>query len=509
MSVEVNPMPDIKAILSYYQIQAPSLRVNELVLDSREVGVHSVFVAIPGHALDGRDFIPQAISLGAKMVLVHTDNMQQHGLIEMREQTVLVSFFKLAASLSELAARFYGFPAEKLDVIAVTGTNGKTSTVQLISQLRSLLGDGAASIGTLGAGMFNSDVSKLQKTLNTTPDACQIQRLMAGFVTSQAQQVAFEASSHALVQGRIEGLKTDVAVFTNLTRDHLDYHGSMQAYATAKRRLLSQPKLQQLVLNLDDQESQNWMAHAHAEQKVTVFSTKLSQQDVPAGAQYCLANDIHFDDQGVTFTLDSSWGQATIKSGLLGQFNVANLLAALSALLVLGKPLSTLAPLCAQLRPVAGRMELFEKAQHGNMIVDYAHTPDALEQALVSARVHCAGNLICVFGCGGDRDQGKRAVMGEIANRLSNKVYLTTDNSRTEAPSAIVADIISGIDDTQKIQVELDRKKAIQLAMANSVPGDLILIAGKGHETTQTIGNHCLPYDEREYVRTISVEDKQ
>jgi len=494
---------DIKQVLSYYQIQAPALNVNEMVLDSREVGVHSIFVAIPGHELDGRDFIPQAISLGAKMVLQHTDNMLEHGAIEMREQTVLIFFFKLAASLSELAARFYGFPAEQLDVIAVTGTNGKTSTVQLATQLRTLLGDGSASIGTLGAGLYSPEISSLQQTLNTTPDACQIQRLFADFVAKQANQVAIEASSHALVQGRIEGLKTDVGVFTNLTRDHLDYHGDMQTYAQAKRRLMALPKLRHLVLNLDDQECQNWIAQANAEQTITVFSTRNSQQQVPAGAQFCVASEMQFDDKGVAFKCDSSWGQAYIRCHLMGQFNVSNLLAALATQLVLGKPLSKLVTVCEQLRPVAGRMELFTSTQYGNIIVDYAHSPDALEQALTSAREHCRGNLISVFGCGGDRDQGKRPLMGEIAQRLSDKVILTADNSRSESANGIITDILRGMPESTKVQVVMDRKSAIKQAFKDSVAGDLILVAGKGHETTQIIGKHSLPYNEREYVTTL------
>ncbi|GAC15582.1 UDP-N-acetylmuramoyl-L-alanyl-D-glutamate--2,6-diaminopimelate ligase [Aliiglaciecola lipolytica] len=494
---------NIKSILAKFQIEAPELQVNELVLDSREVAVHSVFVAIKGHQLDGRDFIPQAISLGAKLVLQEVEEQQQHGAIEMREQTILISFFQLGQKLSLLAAEFYGSPAEKLDVIAVTGTNGKTSVVQLISQLRFLSGDITASIGTLGAGIYNVDNSGLEKTLNTTPDACQVQKLLAKYVQHGAKQVALEASSHALVQGRIQGLKTDIAVFTNLTRDHLDYHGDMAEYARAKRLLLNQPELKDLILNADDAETENWIKAASNTQTITVFSTQLDRTQVSSKHQYCLATNIQYDANGLSFELQSSWGDAAIKCGLLGKFNVSNLLAALASLLVLQRPLKTLAVLCEQLKPVAGRMELFKHPTAGNLIVDFAHTPDALEQALKSARVHCEKQLICVFGCGGDRDKGKRPLMGRAAQQFSDQIIITSDNSRSESENAIVSDILTGISDNSRIKIETDRKKAIQLAIAQSQSGDLIVVAGKGHETEQIIGQQSLAYDERNYVNTL------
>lgn len=500
------PPRNIKATLQQFAIEAPDVDVNELVLDSREVGFHSVFVAVKGHNLDGRNFIPQAISLGARMVLQEVDGAKEHGNLQMREQTVIISFYQLAAKLSHMAATFYGMPAEKLDVIAVTGTNGKTSTVQLISQLRYLLGDAAASIGTLGAGMYTNRIEDLEKTLNTTPDACQIQRLLAEFVAQDAKQVALEASSHALVQSRIEGLKTDVAVFTNLTRDHLDYHGTMEEYARAKRLLLTQPGLKQVIVNLDDIEAKNWIQAASDAQNITILSTQLSSKELDPQWQYCLAENVEFHSNGLSFMLRSSWGNAQIDCALLGNFNVSNLLAALASLLVLGHPLDALANACHNVKPVAGRMELFATLDRGNIIVDYAHTPDALEQALVSARMHCSGTLYSVFGCGGDRDKGKRPMMGKIAQQNSDKVFVTTDNSRSEAPRSIVADILQDMQKAEGVVVELDRKNAIKRAIVQSSPGDLVLVAGKGHETTQIIGEHSLPYDEREYVKKLSLE---
>lgn len=497
---------NIKTTLSVYGIEGPEVDVNELVLDSREVAVHSVFVAVKGHNLDGRNFIPQAISLGARMVLQEVEQPSAHGQLEMREQTVIISFYQLSANLSKVAATFYGQPAEMLDVIAVTGTNGKTSTVQLISQLRHLSGDAAASIGTLGAGLYTDNIESLEKTLNTTPDACQMQRLLAGFVAKGAKQVALEASSHALVQGRIEGLKTDVAVFTNLTRDHLDYHSTMEEYARAKRLLLEQPGLKHIIVNLDDSEAKNWINAASQEKSITVLSSMLSPEKLNANWQYCVAQNIQFHSNGLSFLLRSSWGDAQISCALLGNFNVSNLLAAMASMLVLGHSVESLANACEQVKPVAGRMELFSTAKKGNLIVDYAHTPDALEQALVSARMHCRGTLFSVFGCGGDRDKGKRPMMGKIAQQFSDKVYVTTDNSRSEVPRAIVADILQDTVNADEIVIELDRKVAIKQALEQSSSGDLVLVAGKGHETTQIIGEHSLPYDEREYVKTLSLE---
>ncbi|MFA3792226.1 UDP-N-acetylmuramoyl-L-alanyl-D-glutamate--2,6-diaminopimelate ligase [Aliiglaciecola sp. SL4] len=500
---------NIKTILAQFKIDAPDVEVSELVLDSREVAVHSVFVAIKGHQLDGRDFIPQAISLGAKLILQEVEQPQCHGEIEMREQSILISFYRLGQKLSQLAAAFYGLPAQHLDVIGVTGTNGKTSVVQLSSQLRFLCGDKSASIGTLGAGLFSADISQLEKTLNTTPDACQVQKLLGKFVASGAKQVALEASSHALVQDRIQGLKMDVAVFTNLTRDHLDYHGDMLEYAKAKRQLLNQPELNQVVLNADDPETINWITAASRQQKITLFSTQLDARQLPEHQHFCLASNIQYDHSGLSFDLQSSWGSAAIKCGLFGQFNVSNLLAALASLLVIGLPLNELAKSCNKLKPVAGRMELFEHPSAGNLIVDFAHTPDALGKALQSARVHSQKQVICVFGCGGDRDKGKRPLMGAAAEQYSDQIILTSDNSRSEPSSTIVADILAGIKDQSKVKIETNRRKAIQLAIAQSQKGDLILVAGKGHETEQIIGDQILPYDERNYVNTLSVGKMQ
>ena len=492
----------LKPLLANFGIDAPDIMISDLVLDSRDVAIHKAFIAIDGHALDGRDFIPQAVSLGAKVIVSQCDDMTSHGHVEMREQSIIVSFYQLVEKLSELAGYFYEFPANSMSVIAVTGTNGKTSTVQLTSQLAVLMGEQAASIGTLGAGMYSAslDTQTLENTINTTPDAISMQRLLAEFVGEGAFQVALEASSHALVQNRIKAVKTDIAVFTNLSRDHLDYHGSMAEYAAAKRLLLNQPELAYVVLNVNDPEHKNWLANSPQTTSVVLYGHNVVAADIPSEYQYCVANNVRYTAEGMALSLQSSWGECELRLSLLAEFNVANVLAAICSQLCLGKSLKQIAYIVQKLKPVAGRMELYSRQNHATIVVDYAHTPDALEKALLATKQHCHGKLICVFGCGGDRDVGKRSLMGEIAERLSDHIILTDDNVRCENPKDIIQDILSGCINPQQIMIEHDRKTAIKAAAALASAGDIILVAGKGHENYQIIGDETLVYDERQFV---------
>lgn len=491
----------IQSLLGHFSIEAPDIMISDLVLDSRDVTIHKAFVALKGHALDGRDFIPQAVSLGAKVIIAEANSQDLHGDVSMREQSLIVSFYQLSEHLSELAARFYQYPANSLSVIAVTGTNGKTSIVQLTSQLAYLLGEQAASIGTLGSGMYQANRDgPLVETINTTPDAISVQRLLADFVGEGAFQVALEASSHALVQHRIKALKTDVAVFTNLTRDHLDYHGTMEEYSAAKRQLLSQPELAYVALNADDPEHENWLQHMPKNTSVVLFGQNLSADKVPNYYQYCIAKNVRYSAKGMHISMESSWGSCELRLALLGQFNVSNVLGAISAQLCLGKSLKQIAYVVQKLKPVAGRMELFSQPKGATIVVDYAHTPDALEKSLVATRQHCNGKLFVVFGCGGERDAGKRPLMGRVAERLADSVILTDDNVRNESAKNIIQEILAGCSEPENIQVEHDRKLAIQLAAKASQPDDMILVAGKGHENYQVIGQQTLLYDERKYV---------
>ena len=492
----------VKPLLAHFGINAPDIIISGLALDSRDVAIHKAFIAIDGHLLDGRNFIPQAVSLGAKVIVTQCDDVTNHGNLEMREQSVIISFYQLSEKLSELAGHFYQSPDRLMSVVAVTGTNGKTSVVQLISQLAHLMGEQAASIGTLGAGVYSasSETQILENTVNTTPDAISMQRLLARFVSQGTCQVALEASSHALVQNRIKAIKTDIAVFTNLSRDHLDYHGSMAEYGAAKRLLLTQPGLAYVVLNVNDPEHKNWLANIPKAVSVVLYGQNVCAADIPTEYQYCVANKVRYSAQGMVMSVQSSWGDCEMSLSLLAQFNVSNVLAAICSQLCLGKNIKQIASFAHQLKPVAGRMELYKRQDHATIVVDYAHTPDALEKALLAAKQHCHGKLFCVFGCGGNRDVGKRSLMGEIAERLSDQVILTDDNVRSESPQDIIQDILCGCINPEQIFIEHDRKTAIKAAASHATAGDMILVAGKGHENYQIIGNQTLAYDERQFV---------
>lgn len=490
------PAVSTKTLLKHFDIEAPDIEVTDMVLDSREVAIHKLFVAVKGHSLDGREFIPQAISLGAKVILSESDSLAQHGEIQMREHSVIIAFYELSQHLSHLASLFFHAPSEKLDVTAVTGTNGKTSTTHFVCQLGELLSQPSAFIGTLGAGLL----SEISDTMNTTPDAISMHRLMAAMVNKGAKQVAFEASSHALVQNRIKQVKTDVAVFTNLSRDHLDYHGDMKEYARAKRLLLRQPGLRFAVLNANEPEHLNWLKEIPNGIEPVLFGIETT---ISNRYKYCVARDLVFEDNGVRFTLDSSWGEGEVQSPLLGEFNVSNLLAALVAQLCLGNNFEEVISAIAKMAAVAGRIEKISQPAKPTFVVDYAHTPDALEKVLKTLKSHSSAKLWCVFGCGGDRDQGKRPMMGEVAEQYADEVVITTDNSRNENPMSIASEILQGTKNPDAIVVELDRKKAIKNTLQQADANDMVLVAGKGHETYQIIGDETIQYDERSYLKQL------
>jgi len=517
-----------KTLLAAFGINAPDITISDLALDSREVSIHKAFLAVKGHNLDGREFIPQAISLGAMLIIAECDTPEQHGNIDMRDHSVIVHFYQLNDRLSELGELFYDLPSQKLESIAVTGTNGKTSTSHFIAQLAVLCGKRCGLIGTLGAGFLDD----LNVTGNTTPNGVTTHRLMAQMVANGANSLAYEASSHAMVLKRITHVQTKVAVFTNLSRDHLDFHGSMTAYAAAKRELLKQPGLSHVVLNMQDKEHENWLQAIKASQPSlmpVMFAVETSDSEldgtkkwaatVPDGMAYCIAESVRFHEAGSSFRLNTSWGEIAVNSALLGAFNVANLAASVAALLATGTDIEQIRKYVDQVTPVPGRMELFREeagelgseAKTGTFVVDYAHTPDALEQVLSSIRQHVPGKLWVLFGCGGDRDQGKRPLMGEVACRLADKLILTSDNSRSEDTGSIIQDIQSGfaVDSekvTPSVQVILDRQEAVRTAVKQAQSGDVVVLAGKGHEDYQIINEQTLPYDERAYVKTLLEE---
>ncbi|MFT6978128.1 MAG: UDP-N-acetylmuramoyl-L-alanyl-D-glutamate--2,6-diaminopimelate ligase [Shewanella psychromarinicola] len=476
--------------------------INGLTLDSRDVKAGGLFVALPGHKVDGRVFIPQAIQAGAAAILIHTDNSDEHGRVDRLQYTVpLVYFSQLSRQLSAVAAQFYLPNSQSLSLIGITGTNGKTSVSQIIAQIVHLLGHQAAVMGTLGNGLWG----QLVDSGNTTADAVTVMRQLGEFVAQGAELCAMEVSSHGLVQGRVEAAPFNIVVFTNLSRDHLDYHGDMDNYAAAKKRLFQFPSVQHGVINLDDTVGAKWLTEL-ANQKNKSFSIQANT----TADFYCDA--IQYHDAGVTATLhftDIDSGRprsGTLSSPLLGAFNLSNLVAAISVLYLQGMAMASILAVLPQLIPVAGRMERFSSVNKATLVVDYAHTPDAIEQALKALKLHCKGTLWCVFGCGGDRDKGKRALMAQAAEQYADKVMITSDNARSEDPQAIINDILQGISQPQNVLTEVDRIQAITHVVSLAQADDIVLLAGKGHETYQEVAGERIDYDERALAFKLSQE---
>lgn len=465
---------------------AMDIRIAGLTLDSRQVRPGDAFVALAGTRAHGLAHAAQAVQRGAVAILV--DAQEAAVPASHVEQVPMVPVTGLAARLGALAARLYADPSRDLYVVAVTGTNGKTSVVHLLAQALSLCGQRVATIGTLGSGLHGQVVAGRL----TTPDAIQLQRTLAAFRDADASHVAMEASSHALDQGRLDGLHVDLAIHTNLSRDHLDYHHTMQAYGAAKRKLFERPGLRRAIINIDDAFGRQLAAPLPAE---LVLSTG-SHVDADVRAQ-----GIVLDAQGVRFDLHTPWGSAAIRSGLLGRFSVDNLLAVSAALGELGVPFARMAAVLGQLRPVPGRMNRVGGDGKPLVVVDYSHTPDALQQALQSLRAHGVRQLGCVFGCGGERDTGKRPQMAAVAQHNADWTVVTDDNPRSEDGDAIVAQICAGFTSMANVTIERDRAAAIALAVARADIGDAVLVAGKGHETTQDIGGTLHPFDDLAVAR--------
>ncbi|MDG6881103.1 UDP-N-acetylmuramoyl-L-alanyl-D-glutamate--2,6-diaminopimelate ligase [Phocoenobacter uteri] len=477
-----------------------SMELKNICLDSRQVGEGDLFIALKGHQVDGRDFIPRAIEQGANLILSEADTEQQAVTFDQKfakneknsTACIVVNVPNLAQKVSQIAGEFYGHPSKKLTLVGVTGTNGKTTVAQLLAQWHNLIGGKSAVMGTIGNGLYPD----MQEAVNTTGSAIEIQGYLSQFIEQKADFCAMEVSSHGLVQHRVEALEFDVAVFTNLSRDHLDYHKTMDEYAKAKFRLLSELNTRHKVINFDDEVGKQWL-----EQLPNAVAVSCVPKAEITQKQWLQATKITFNQQGASIEFASSWGEGKIESKLIGAFNVSNLLTALATLLVLGHNLQKLIEIAPLLTGVCGRMESFSGSECPTAIVDYAHTPDALEKALQAARLHCDGDLWCVFGCGGDRDTGKRPQMAEIAERYADKVIVTDDNPRTEDPETITDDILKGFIKPKKVTVMHIRQYAIREAMAKADPKDVVLIAGKGHEDYQIIGTKKYHFSDQEEVK--------
>ncbi|MGI2259619.1 UDP-N-acetylmuramoyl-L-alanyl-D-glutamate--2,6-diaminopimelate ligase [Shewanella sp. GXUN23E] len=488
----------LRDLLAPWMHFAGDEQFGDLTLDSRAIQPGAVFVALPGHAVDGRQYIESALAKGAVAALVHTDDAAEHAKVS-REAGLKIYFHGLSHQVSALAAQAWPLLPGKLKVIGITGTNGKTSVSQLIAQLLVLGGQRAAVMGTMGNGEWrDANAASLLDVGNTTADPLTIMRQLKGFEREGLSACAMEVSSHGLVQGRVDAVPFEVAVFTNLSRDHLDYHGDMASYGAAKKRLLNFASLRTALVNLDDATGLGWYQAVAG--KYTGFSIH-GHADASYGA-----SKVQYHSAGVKATVHWPQGQAEIDSPLLGEFNLSNLLAALSALNACGYDLQDCCANVARLKPVAGRMECFAAPGKPTLVVDYAHTPDGLEQALKAARIHSQGKLWCLFGCGGDRDKGKRPMMAAVAEAFADEIVLTSDNARNEDPMAIIADMQAGLKQPQAALVNPDRREAIKQVYARARAGDIVLLAGKGHETYQEIAGVKHDYDERALAARLAAQ---
>ncbi len=484
--------------------------VARLATDSRRVKRGDTFVAYPGQTQDGRRFIAQAIANGARSVLWERRGFKWKAA--WRVDNLGIANLRARAGL--IASQVYGHPSARLWMVGVTGTNGKTTCSQWIARGLNDNGTRSAVIGTLGYG--GGATGKLRPLANTTPDAVWLHAQLASFARGGARAVSMEVSSIGLHQHRVAGVEFDVALFTNLTRDHLDYHRTMRQYKEAKARLFAGAALKHAVINLDDEFGAE-LGSRIERPGLNVIGYDFSVGRASGGKRGMgvRGSNLIADARGVRFDVATPWGAARVASPVLGRFNASNLLGTLAVLLVSGVGLRTAVAALARLKPIAGRMQTVGGGTRPLVVVDYAHTPDALEKVSLAlrdtmsseargrnaARVRrypraSTGNaqLICVFGCGGERDRGKRRLMGKVAARLSDRSIVTSDNPRNEEPLAIVDDILTGME--CDVQVELDRKRAIAGAIAKARRGDVVLIAGKGHESYQEVKGVRRPFSD-------------
>ena len=491
--------PTLRELLDGIAVPSPSLstlRPAGLRLDSRTIQSGEGFVALAGQRQHGLAFADQAMAQGAECVLYETP---VPGIFADRlADWPGVGVSELRRHLGVIADRVYGAPSRRLTTIGVTGTNGKTSTVHLLAQALSGVGIDVATIGTLGSGRPTA----LVESERTTPDVLSVHALLRRFVDDGITHVAMEVSSHALDQGRVDNVAFAIAVFTNLSRDHLDYHGDMAAYGAAKAKLFSWPGLSAAVINTDDAFGRSLVAQVPSEVRLL----RCGLQPVSGERPEFFASDVHTDSDGLRFELHTPCGSAEVATRLLGRFNVANLLGVAACLHALEWPLDRVVAALATLDSVPGRMNRYGGSDRPLVVVDYAHTPDALEQALTTLRDHARGRLLCVFGCGGERDTGKRPQMGAVAEAGADRIVVTDDNPRDEDGDAIVADIVAGLARPDDALIERDRARAIRLAIAEARVGDVVLIAGKGHEPYQDIAGYKRPFDDALHARA-ALED--
>jgi UDP-N-acetylmuramoyl-L-alanyl-D-glutamate--2,6-diaminopimelate ligase len=479
-------------------ITANEARVNDLTLDSRAVRAGSLFFALPGSTAHGLNFVADAAARGASVVL--WEPSADFATPKLPAGVFGAPIADLGKLVGRIADRFFKWPSSQMRITGITGTNGKTTCAYLLAQCLELGGSAAAYIGTIGWGR----PAELTEPTHTTPDVITVHRILAQLRAAGVRDVAMEVSSHALDQGRVDAVRFHIAAFTNLTRDHLDYHGTMAAYGAAKAKLFEVPELAHIVLNTGDDFGRAVAQSYGGRAALTTVWIGAGQSGWLA-ERALHATQVVASPQGVSLKLEGSFGGVTVNTQLMGRFNAENSLVVMACLLALGMPLADAANALAQCKPPPGRMEVVKSDAAGKAtaVVDYAHTPDALSKALSAAREHCEGTLWCVFGCGGDRDPGKRPLMGAIADELADEIIVTDDNPRSENPQVITQAIISGIQ-RRTVRVIHDRSAAIGTALQEARATDLVLIAGKGHENYQIYGESRRSFsDRREALRYL------
>jgi len=478
--------------------EIPSIPISDISSNSRSVKPGSVFIALPGIRSNGIDYAIDAVKAGAVAVIYDADDeysRQRITLLRKQVDTCWIGIDQLDRANGYIVSRFFGNPAQAMTIIGVTGTDGKSSVTHLITQALTRLGRSCASIGTLGYGIAN----QLTPDNLTTPDVVTLQSRLHHFRQQRCEFVVMEVSSHALEQYRVNGCDFDIAVLTNLGRDHLDYHGDEESYAAAKARLFHDFDLSARVVNADDSFGRRISESVTRDGLVRYSVNSGPGIEVEVSL---LAAEISTSGQNIRAL--TPLGEVTAVTALLGHFNVENTLACIATLVALGLNRDQVELAIKDLKPIPGRMEKFSgRAGQAAAVVDFAHTEQALRACLRAAREHCTGKLWCVFGCGGDRDQGKRSGMGRAVEELADRVIITDDNPRNEVPEKIVADILAGMERADQACVVHNRQAAIEYALSQAAADDLVVIAGKGHEQEQIIGNARRPFSDRHLVERI------
>ena len=476
-------------------------RASGLQCDSRQMQPGDAFVAWPGAVHDARQYVLPVLQNGASACLAEADGAETFAFAQTGVQDKVALYAGLRSATGPVAAAFYQHPSQSVDVIAITGTNGKTSSAWWLAQaLSQQCPAGAGLVGTLGLGRFVAQQPGLVSTGLTTPDPVALQRHLRQCADAGVHTCVMEASSIGIEEHRLDGTLVRIAVFTNFTQDHLDYHHTMDAYWQAKQRLFAWPGLQAAIINIDDAHGAQLAAELAKRGQLDVWTTSCSNP-----AAHLHAHNIAYGDTGLALdVVEQGNAPVRMQTALIGAFNVANLLGVLACLRARGTPLAQAIALCAHLQPVPGRMECLQQDGRPLVAVDYAHTPDALEKALHALRPLAAqrgGKLWCVFGCGGDRDPIKRPLMAQAAQNGANCVVITSDNPRNEAPEAIVGQIMQGLQEAPTVHAQVDRAKAIHTTIARADARDVILIAGKGHENYQEVHGVRRPFSDQEQVR--------